>query len=147
VSALAKFLALPLREQRDVAEATLSLAVAQLLLLVPFRWLAPLFGRLHPGAASALAVLSADEISSAFAVRRAILRAGGRLPWNSSCLVFALAAQMMLRRRHLPSALQLGVRAGAATQLSAHAWLKCGDIDVVGVETAAEFTPIAAFRA
>jgi hypothetical protein len=147
VSALDKFLALPLWEQRDVAEATLNLAVARLLLLVPFRWLAPLFGGLYPGAARPLAELSAGENSTAFAVRRAILRAGGRLPWHSSCLVRALAAQMMLRRRRLPSVLQLGVRAGAATELSAHAWLKCGDIDVVGVETAAEFTPIAAFRA
>jgi Transglutaminase-like superfamily len=147
VSFLAKFFALPLREQRDVAEATLNLAVVQLLLLVPFRWLAPLFGRLHPGAASAVPVLSEDENSSAFAVRRAMLRATGRLPWDSSCLVRSLAAQMMLRRRHLPSVLQLGVRAGAATELSAHAWLKCGDVNVVGDESAAEFTPLAAFHA
>ena len=147
MSFLAKFFALPLREQRDVAEATLNLAVVQLLLLVPFRWLAPLFGRLHPGAASALPVLSEDENSSAFAVRRAMLRATGRLPWDSSCLVRSLAAQMMLRRRHLPSVLQLGVRAGAATELSAHAWLKCGDVNVVGDESAAEFTPLAAFHA
>jgi Transglutaminase-like superfamily len=147
VSSLAKFFTLPLREQRDVAEATLSLAVARLLLHVPFRWLAPLCGQLHPSADGALPVLSEDENSSALAVRRAMLRAAGRLPWDSSCLVRALAAQMMLRRRHLPSVLQLGVRAGAATDLSAHAWLKCGDVNVIGDESAAEFTPIAAFHA
>jgi hypothetical protein len=147
VNSLTKFFTLPLREQCDVAEATLSLAVAQLLLHVPFRWLAPLCGQLHPGADGALPVLSEDENSSAFAVRRAMLRAARRLPWDSSCLVRALAAQMMLRRRHLPSVLQLGVRAGAATDLSAHAWLKCGDVNVIGDESAAEFTPIAAFHA
>jgi hypothetical protein len=147
VSALTKFFALPLREQGNVAEATLNLTMAQLLLFVPFRWLVPLCGQLHPGAASALRVLSEDEISSAFAVRRAVRRATGRLPWDSSCLVRALAAQMMLRRRHLPSVLQLGVRTGAATKLSAHAWVKCGEVNVVGDESVAEFTPIAAFYA
>jgi hypothetical protein len=45
------------------------------------------------------------------------------------------------------SVLQLGVQASAATGLSAHAWLKCGDIDVVGAEIAAEFTPVATFLA
>ena len=146
MSSLAKFFALPPREQRDVVEATLNLAVAQLLLLLPFRWLAPLFGRLHPGGASALPVLSADENSSAFAVRRAMQRATGRLPWDSSCLVRAIAAQMMLRRRHLPSVLQLGVRVSAGKELCAHAWLKCGEVNVVGEESAVEFTPIAAFH-
>ena len=147
MSSLAKFFALPLREQCEVAEATAYLAVAQLLLLVPFRWLAPLCGRLHPGAASALPVLTDEENSSAFDVRRALQRATGRLPWDSSCLVRALAAQLMLRRRNLPTVLQLGVRAGPATELSAHAWLTCGEINIVGDESAAEFTPIAAFHA
>jgi Transglutaminase-like superfamily len=146
VSSLAKFFALPSQEQHEVAEATLYLAAAQLLLLVPFRWLAPLCGRLHTGAGSTLPELSEAAHASAFAVRRALLRVTGRLPWHSSCLARALAAQMMLRRRHLPSVLQLGVRAGAGSELSAHAWLKCGEVNVVGDESAAEFTPIAAFH-
>ncbi len=147
MNSLAKFFALPLREKCDVAEATLSLTVAQSLLLVPFRWLVRFFGRLHPGAGVTLAALDAGEKSSAFAVRHAILRASRGLPWNSTCLVRALAAQMMLRRRHLPSVLQFGVRSGAAIELSAHAWLRCGDMDIVGAETRAEYTPIAALHA
>ena len=146
MSSLAKFFALPLREQCEVAEATVYLAVAQLLLFMPFRWLAPLCGRVHPGVVSALPVLSEDENSSAFAVRRALLRVTRRLPWDSSCLVRALAAKMMLRRRHLPTVLQLGVRASSATKLSAHAWLTCGKVNVVGDESVAEFTPIASFH-
>jgi hypothetical protein len=147
VRRLAKFFALPLPEQRDIAEALLCLAGARLLLLVPFRWLAPLIGRPQARADCSIGVLGPDESATASAVRRAILRGGARLPWHSSCLVRALAARMMLRRRRLPTVLQLGVRGSAATELSAHAWLKCGEIDVVGTEIAAEFTPIAAFRA
>ena len=121
---------------------------AQLFLLVPFRLLATLLGEPQAGEDRSIAALDADEIAKACAVRRAILRVGGQLPWQSSCLVRALAAWMMLRRRHLPSVLQLGVRTGPPAQgLSAHAWLKCGEVEVVGVETAAEFTPLAAFRA
>jgi hypothetical protein len=85
------------------------------------------------------------EPSTAFRVRGAILRIAEKLPWHSSCLVCALAARMMLTRRSQPTMLQLGVMTGATTELSAHAWLKCGEIDVVGVETSAEYTPIAAF--
>lgn len=144
---LAKFFALPLPEQLDLAEAVLCLGAARLFLLVPFRWLIRLIGRPQAGASCPAAVLGIDESSTASAVRRAILRVAERLPWQSSCLVRALAGRMMLTRRRLPSVLQLGVRAGHATELSAHAWLKCGEIDVVGVETAAEFTPIAAFHA
>jgi hypothetical protein len=34
---------------------------------------------------------------------------------------------------------------GLATELFAHAWLKCGDIDMVGVEDAIELIPIPKF--
>jgi hypothetical protein len=144
---LAKFFALTLPEQQDLVEAALCLGAARLFLFLPFRWLVRVIGRPQAGANCSAAALGSDESSVASAVRYAILRVSERLPWQSSCLVCALAAQMMLRRRHLPSVLQLGVRAGPATKLSAHAWLKCGELDVVGVEGAAEFTPIAAFNA
>jgi hypothetical protein len=144
---LAKFFALPLHEQRDLAEALLCLGAARLSLFLPFRWLVPLIGRPQAAANYSTVALGTDENSTASAIRQAILRGAGRLPWHSSCLVRALAAQIMLRRRRLPSVLQLGVRAGAAKELSAHAWLRCGEIDIVGVESAAEFTPIAIFQA
>jgi hypothetical protein len=146
VRRLAKFFALPLLEQRDLAEAVFCLGAARLLLFLPFRWLVRLIGRPQAGANSSTPVPATHESTAATAVRRAILRVAERLPWQSSCLVRALAARLMLRRRRLPSTLQLGVRAGALTELSAHAWVKCGDVDVVGGESAAEFTPLASFR-
>lgn len=142
---LDRLLFLPPRERWELFEALLSLGLARMSLLVPFRWLVWLLGRLEPGIDQSLAVLGADERDVALGVRRAVLRIADRLPWHSSCLVRALAARMMLRRRHLPSVLQFGV-GRRPTELSAHAWVRCGEIDVVGAETAADFAPIAALR-
>ena len=136
---------LPPQERWALVEAMLSLVIARMSLLIPFRWLARLMGRLEPGIDRSIPVLSADERYAALGVRRAVLRVADRLPWRSSCLVRALAARIMLRRRHLPSVLQFGV-GRTPTELSAHAWVRCGEIDVVGAETAADFAPIAAFR-
>jgi hypothetical protein len=62
----------------------------------------------------------------------AVRRAARRLP-GTTCLVDALAAELMLRRRGVPSTLHIGVRAPlAATPLDAHAWLECGGTVVVG---------------
>ena len=144
---LAKFFALPLSEQQELAEAVLCLGVARLFLFLPFRHLVRLIGRPQAGVNCPTRVLGSDQRSTASAVSRAILRAAGRLPWQSSCLGRALAARIMLRRRLVPSALQFGVRGGSATKLSGHAWLKCGDIDVVGVEDATDFTPMVEFHA
>jgi hypothetical protein len=147
VRELAKFFVLPLPEKRDLAEAMLWLGGVRLLMFLPFRWLVRLIGRPQPVVICSPIALRKDRGLAVSAVRKAILRGSGRLPWQSSCLVRALAGHMMLRRRHLPSVLQLGVRAGAEREMSAHAWLKCGDIEVVGVENSAEFTPIAIFQA
>ncbi len=118
-----------------------------MLLLVPFRRLAPWLGRPQPGIDLSGIVLGAEERTQALSVQRALLRAAKRLPWHSSCLVCALAGRMMLGRRRLPSVLQLGARSSSATDLAAHAWLRCGEIDVIGAETAGLYTAIVAFRA
>ena len=60
----------------------------------------------------------------------AITAVGSRL-WGTTCLVEALAADVMLRRHGHASTLKLGVRRGAAT-VDAHAWVECGGSVVVG---------------
>ena len=142
---LDKVRSLPPQERWTLIEAMLSLLLARMSLLIPFRWLARLLGRLEPGIDRSIPVLSADERYAALAVRRAVLRVAERLPWQSTCLVRAVAARIMLRRRHLPSVLQFGV-GRKPRELSAHAWVRCGEIDVVGTESAGDFAPIAAFR-
>ena len=147
MKSLSKFLALPKGERVALIEAALCLCAARLLLLVPFRRLAPWLGQAQSGVDRSGAELGAAERAAALNVQRALLRAARRLPWHSSCLVCALAGRMMLGRRHLPSVLQLGARNSSPTELAAHAWLRCGEIDVVGSETASLYTPIVAFKA
>jgi hypothetical protein len=142
-----RFLTLSPREQLVLIEAALCLCLARLLLLIPFRRIVPLIGQPEPGTDRSIVVLSPEQHASALAIRDALLRAARALPWNSSCLASAIAGRLMLRWRHMPSVLQLGARGGPGTELSAHAWLRCGEIDVVGAKIAAEFTPLVAFRA
>jgi hypothetical protein len=81
-------------------------------------------GRAHAG-------LQADR-----AVRRiawAVTAAARRLPSRTTCLVEALAADAMLRRRGFASTLRIGVREpAAAVPLDAHAWVECEGSVVIG---------------
>jgi hypothetical protein len=75
----------------------------------------------------------AAKVSAAH-VGWAVQVASARTPWQSTCLVQALAGMAMLRRRRLPGTLFLGVRKNAAAtgHLAAHAWLRCGDVVLIG---------------
>lgn len=136
------------RERIAVIEAGLCLACARLLLLIPFRWIAPFLGRAQPATtARPVEALPAEQRGAALSIRRALLRVSRHLPWHSSCLVCAIAGRMMLRRRRMPSVLLLGTRSDPETRLAAHAWLQCGEVDVIGAEAAPEYAPIVAFTA
>jgi Transglutaminase-like superfamily len=141
---LTNLLKLPAQERWAAVEALACLCLARFLILVPFRLLAPLIGRQLQDRCESLAMLVENERFEAFVVRRAILRVAEKLPWQSNCLVRALAARMMLGRRRLPFVLQLGVRRRGEA-LSAHAWLRCGDIGVIGVESAQDYVAIVTF--
>jgi hypothetical protein len=137
------------RERIAVIEAGICLACARLVLLIPFRWVAPFLGRAQPATAAArpLEALPVEQRGEALAIRRALLRVSRHLPWPSSCLVCAIAGRMMLRRRHMRSVLLLGARNDPANQLAAHAWLQCGEVDIIGAEAAPEYAAIVAFTA
>jgi hypothetical protein len=77
---------------------------------------------------------SAAEVSAAAHVGWAVQVASARTPWQSTCLVQALAGMAMLRRRRLRGTLFLGVsrNATATGHLAAHAWLRCCDVVLIG---------------
>jgi hypothetical protein len=147
---VAKYFSFSRRERSALYEAAFCLVCARLLLLVPFRRVAPFLGRAEPvNAARPVPVpaLSEEQRREAVAVRRALLRISRHLPWHSSCLVCAIAGRMMLRHRHMPSLLQLGARIDSPVALAAHAWLRSGDVDVSGADVASQYSPIVAFEA
>jgi hypothetical protein len=55
-------------------------------------------------------------------------------PWRTKCLEQALAAKAMLRRRHIPNTMYLGVARGQHEEspLGAHAWVRTGTLHVTG---------------
>ncbi len=68
-------------------------------------------------------------------------------PWiKASCLVSALAAHAMLRRRGIASRLCLGVARDEGA-VAAHAWIEVGQDVIVGAAEAVRFTRIAQFGA
>lgn len=55
----------------------------------------------------------------------------GKTAWESKCLVRALTAQRLLKRKGIPSTLYLGCGMEDG-RMVAHAWLRCGRMYVTG---------------
>jgi Transglutaminase-like superfamily len=74
------------------------------------------------------------RIDTAADVGRIVDAVARRVPMPMTCLVEALAAKAMLRRRGRQATLHFGVRSGriATPALDAHAWLVCDGCVVVG---------------
>lgn len=54
------------------------------------------------------------------------------LPWQSNCLVRAVAAHRMLSRRGIPHTLYIGMAKSVDGAFEVHAWLRCGSRVVTG---------------
>ena len=65
--------------------------------------------------------------------------------WNSNCMVRALTAQHILKKKHIPTTLYLGLREDDG-RMSAHAWLRCGIFLVTGND-GKNYTVVAKFKA
>jgi len=70
-------------------------------------------------------VCETSKVYEATRIGWAVQAAAAHTPWQSTCLVQALAGIAMLRRRKLAGALYLGIAkdAIAPQSLAAHAWL------------------------
>jgi hypothetical protein len=138
-------------------EAALWLALARLALWsLPFatvaRWLgtsphaAPVLADPEREAASASAsAAAAAAAAEAAGIGWAVETLAGYTPWPSLCLVQAIAALGMARRRGLPATLYLGVANSETGDFSAHAWVSCGSQILTGAHGREQFTVIATF--
>jgi len=92
----------------------------------------------------------AQGFEFAGSVRRAIERAGRTIPW-ATCLPRAVVAARLLRQAGLPAEIVIGVAPAAPgeanTPIHAHAWVRSGDLVVVGDEDFQRYSALARFGA
>jgi hypothetical protein len=128
-----------------LVEAFFLLGVARLVLLImPFKWLAVTLGRYMEETGTEM---KPADACYARIIGRAVCSAANYTPWKSVCLPQAVAAQWMLKRRHIAGTLYLGVAKNETPQLkiTAHAWLRCGNLILTGREGHRRFTVVAKF--
>jgi len=79
-------------------------------------------------------VCETSKVCQVTCIGWAVRVAAARTPWQSTCLVQALAGMAMLHQRKIAGALYLGIakEAVASQPLAAHAWLRCGDVILAG---------------
>lgn len=130
-------------DRRLFLKAFWLLGLAQSALLVfPFRRIAPFLGQVmceSPGRVPAESDVLAARIS------RAVETAARYTPWESKCLVRAIAVKIMLNRRNIPNTLYLGLANDGEKGLSAHAWIRCGERILTGGPGCERFTVVATF--
>ena len=64
-------------------------------------------------------------------ISRIVNRICNKTSWESKCLVRALTAQKLLKRKDIHSTMYLGCRMEEG-KMVAHAWLRCGKMYVTG---------------
>lgn len=124
-------------------EAFFLMGIARLaIVFFPFRKIASFMGKQM---SESPAQVEEGIYSKAVQVRWSIQKMSTRTPWESKCLVQALTAQVMLKRRIVPTTLYLGIAKDGTNKLLAHAWLRCGELTVTGDLGREKFKSVAHF--
>lgn len=66
-------------------------------------------------------------------------------PWQSKCLVQAIVAKILLEHKKIDTTLYLGVAKEKTGNLTAHAWLRCGQTIVTGEGAMPQYKSVAKF--
>lgn len=121
------------------------LGIARLMvLLLPFKWLAPLLGR-YNGVAAFLPLAGSPEYRRAMSIGRAVRMAATVTPWQANCQPQAIAARCLLGLFSVPYSVFYGVANAPEQNMKAHAWVGCGPVPVTGGYAFDEFTVVAVF--
>ena len=130
---LQQFLALSLLEKGLFFESLIHLAWLRLAIRVVS------FERLTRGlkqhrSKDWVTLLPMAVLDEALLISKILNMAANNTPWESACLVKALAARKMLQQRSIPGILFLGVRkeATGSGAMQAHAWTMAGESLLTG---------------
>ena len=126
---IGRFVRLGWRRQRLLILACATVALCRLgLWVLPFRRASKLAARLSAGRD----ICPADDVAGLLVEVSSAVRLASRAVPDSTCLVRALAARVLLGRRGVRSEIRYGVGRGPDGRFRAHAWLECGGRVIVG---------------
>lgn len=86
-----------------------------------------------------------EDYRYARTVAEYVNRSANNTPWESKCLVRALTAQKLLKKKGIPTTMYLGVKR-EGEKMVAHAWIRTGQLYVTG-GNGAEYATVAKYRA
>ncbi|CAM4281055.1 lasso peptide biosynthesis B2 protein [Paenibacillus tarimensis] len=137
-----KLAAVPFAIKLLMIEAFFYLAWARILKAVPFARIAPSLGIQMEETPWESDPAVQDLQSQISYVVRLVSRYTW---WECQCLVMAIAAMKMMRRRRIESTLYLGTGRDRNGSMIAHAWLRSGPYYITGYETMSRFTIVGTF--
>ena len=125
-----KFLDLPWREKGLYLEVFFLTGIVRLVVLVlPFRWLAPALGKHMQESPDKEDI---TILKKARRIGRIIESVSRYTLWESKCLVQAIVGKIILRQYGISNTLYLGVGKDEQMSLVAHSWLRCGELILTG---------------
>jgi len=137
------------QRQTLVVEASASMLAARLILLLPFRRVAPRLGEFvaptDPRVAERAAATTPDQAAIARTIGWAVRSTAPYMPFRSVCLQQAMAAQAMLRRRGIASVMHFGASPNDQRTIAGHAWLAAAGVKVTGYPIPPDMGKIACF--
>ncbi|MED4043736.1 lasso peptide biosynthesis B2 protein [Priestia aryabhattai] len=130
------------RMKKVLLEAFFMLGWARILKSIPFSKVAPYLGE---KSAETPTYLNEESRRNLNEVSNAIEVMSRHTFWESKCLVQAMAAIKMLKRRKIESTLYMGIAKDEHGALIAHAWIRSGSFYVTGSQGMERFTVVATF--
>ncbi len=140
VKAVKSFIRIPLKEKKTVIEVVTLLLYGRILLLLPYRCMKQYFGNYNE-----IDTHTSINLRELRCISIMIQKLGNIVPWKCTCLVNAIAAKIMLKRRNIPATIYFGMAKDSDKKIVAHAWVKCGDIYVTGEHIEYEFKAVGHF--
>ncbi|WP_188689756.1 lasso peptide biosynthesis B2 protein [Pullulanibacillus camelliae] len=123
-------------------EAFFYLGWARLLIALPFSKVSPSLG-VHMRETSHLE--SKHQRQTLRCVQQAITLVSRHTLWRNPCLVKAITAVLMLKRRNIACTLYLGTAKDDEGNMIAHAWVRSGSRYITGAEEMDSFTVVGTF--
>ncbi len=140
---LKKFIKIPGRDKLLFLIAlTLSFFVKIVVFTIPLRWYSKFLTNRKQ---HTIPRNKSNETETIRDIARAVNRCSRHAPWKTKCLVDAVTAKLLLRWHGISSTMFLGVNKDEEKNLTAHAWLKCGEIFITGKRGYHKFTVVSTF--